>query len=83
MLLSNLQLTNFKVDETSVVVIIKFSLGTNSSVSLVNQEILVAGGLDTNLQLNSASWPSLMFTFSNFAFNLGRSFYFEKLYKMK
>jgi hypothetical protein len=70
---SNLQFINFNIDEASVFVITTSSLLTNSSVSFENQDILFGAGFDINLQINSASCPSLILTFSNFAANFGTS----------
>lgn len=67
-------LISLRTDESSVFVIVRFSFGISSSLSFLNQVIFSAVGLEMNLQENSASWPSLTFTFSILAEILGESF---------
>lgn len=50
-----------------------FSFEASSSVSFLSHIILVGAGLDINLAVNTASCPSLMFTFSILADILGAS----------
>ena len=49
-------------------------VGKNSNVSFLKHAMLLDFGLDTNLQVNSASWPWLMFTFLTFA-NIHQRFF--------
>lgn len=54
-----------------MLVIVTLSLGANSSVSFLNQVMLIGSGFESNLQLNSASCPSLILMFSTLPIIIG------------
>ena len=58
------------------------SFATSSSVSFLNHVILDGSGFEINLQINSASWPSLTLTFSILAAIFGASLK-KKIYLKK
>ena len=59
--------------DCSSVVISYSSFDTISSFSFLNHFILVAGGLDTNLHVNSAEDPSFTLIFSILPASFGES----------